>query len=210
MNRIEKQTISRLHRAEQDSPKKEKHIVNHQTHDEGIFEILSKHSNRKSDNWIYFWPEGQIHKSLLTMKKGRHLIKNQTQHAMQLLERFPKSTGYLHKMYRLSYSTLKRISKQMILLKLPEYRLSIPDGAKSSLSKGTKYLIQIYLAPPCGPKCISMVKKHIGSELNDTYSLYKIRNLVKGEMAYAYKKGSSRPQTYATTKTQLTKALFYT
>ena len=64
--------------------------------------------------------------------------------------------------------------------------------------------------PPWGPKCISMVKNQIKSELRETYPLHRIRDFVKKEMRFSYKKGSSRPPIYATQRTQIIKALLWT
>ena len=210
LNKIEKQISRRLHITEPESLFEEESIMSTTKNNEGIREILCKHSNNESDNWIHFWSERPIHESLLARKKGRHLNRNQTQYVVQLLERSPKIMGHLLRLYGLSNSNLKRISKQMKESKSYENRSSIHVGLKKSLSEKTKNLIRAYLTPPCGPKSISMMKKHIELELKVSYSLHEIRNFVKRELMYTYKKGSSRPPVYATKKTQLTKALFCT
>ena len=59
-------------------------------------------------------------------------------------------------------------------------------------------------------RTIPMTVKHVEAELKEFYPIQKMRNFVKTEMKYTYKKGSSRPPIYGARRTQLTKALFWT
>ena len=78
------------------------------------------------------------------------------------------------------------------------------------MSEKAQRLIKDYLSPPSKPKTISMVKKQLESQLDEIYSEQKIKNFVKKEMRFAYKKDSSRPPKYATRHIQLVKFLFWT
>ena len=179
-----------------------------------LTEVMSKtqntHSKVESENWIHFWSEGRIHESLLIRKKGQHLNRAQIDHIIQLLHRFPRSRGCLQKMYRLSLATLKRISKQISIFEPYHNRFLVKAGAQRVISEEAKQLIHSYLSPPWGPRSISMVKDYLESKLREEYPLHKIRSYVKREMEFAYKKGSSRPPVYATMRSQLVKALFWT
>ena len=54
------------------------------------------------------------------------------------------------------------------------------------------------------------MKDYLESKLREEYPLHKIRSYVKREMKFVYKKSSSRPPVYATMRSQLVKALFWT
>ena len=113
-------------------------------------------------------------------------------------------------MYRLSLATLKRISKQISIFEPYHNRFLVKEGAQKVISEEAKQLIHSFLSPPWGPRSISIVKDYLESKLREEYPLHKIRRYVKREMKFAYKKGSSRPPVYATMRSQLVKALFWT
>ena len=173
-------------------------------------EMPNPRSSFGSEIGIHFWSEGQIHESLLIKKKGQHLNEDQISFIAQLLHRSPGSRRYIQKLYKLSLATLKRISKSSNLSESFHSQFHVQIRKQKSISYEAKQLIRSYISPPWGPKYISMVKNQIKSELRETYSLHRIRDFVKKEMRFSYKKGSSRPQIYATQRTQLIKALFWT
>ena len=162
------------------------------------------------ENTNIFWPERQMNESLLKRKKGQHLSDGQILHITKQLERSPKSGKLLQKRYKLSQSTLRRISQQQnkgsILENCPLTRL----WKKKRISKEAELAARSYLLPPWEPKSITMVQRHIKSNLGEVYSTHEIRNYIKNVMKYSYKKGNSRPPVYVQRGTQLRKALFCT
>ena len=147
---------------------------------------------------------------MLTRKKGQHLSQTQILHIARQLERSPGSEKLLWKMYKLSRSTMKRIIKQISWGKIFGNRSSSSFDVHRLMSEDAKQLIKSYLLPPWVPKSIPMTVKHVEAELKELYPIQKMRNFVKTEMKYTYKKGSSRPPIYGARRTQLTKALFWT
>ena len=81
---------------------------------------------------------------------------------------------------------------------------------KRRISKEAELAARPYLSPPCEPRSIPMIEKHIESKLKECYSTQEIRNYIKNEMKYTYLKENSRPPVYAKSTTQFKKALFCT
>ena len=156
------------------------------------------------------WSDEQIHESLLKRRKGQHLNETQNLHVMRLLEGSPESWNFWQTTYKMSRATLRRIMKQMEVNRSASGNSFVQYRYRKSFSESTKQLIRRYLLPPCESKSIPMLKKHLESKLKEYYSTQKIRNYVKKEMKYNYKKGCSRPPIYSTRRTQLVKALFWT
>ena len=155
------------------------------------------------------WSDEQIHESLLKRRKGQHLNETQNLHVMRLLEGSPESWKFWKTTYKMSRATLRRIMKQMEVNRSASGSPFVQYRDQKSFSESAKQLIRRYLLPPCEPKSIPMLKKHLESKLKESYSTQKIRNYVKKEMKYTYKKGCSRPPIYSTRRTQLVKALFW-
>ena len=149
-----------------------------------------------------------MNESLLMRKKGQHLSDAQVFHIIKQLDSFPKSVKLLQKMYKLSQATMRRIinfknkNKQFEDIPLSRFQ------EKKRISKEAKLTTRSYLLPPCEPKSIPIIKKYIEAELGESYQISELRNFIKKEMKYSYKKGNSRPPIYKENRTQLKKALF--
>ena len=209
MNQMERKMSNRLKLEEPESVDKEDEHKDPQRLTRNTSESYTAYSTKISGNWIKFWSEAQIHESLLTRRRGQHLSGDQSRHIIQLLERSPESKGCLQKMFKLSQSTIKRIMRQISITNLYWNHPTSQTRGQKTISDEAKQLIKSYLCPPWGPKCISMVRDHIETELGESHSQHKIRSFVKREMKFVYKKGSPRPPIYATKRSQLTEALFW-
>ena len=105
---------------------------------------------------------------------------------------------------------LKELQSLLVEAKRLKIDYLIIFNLQREISDDAKQLVRSNLLPPWCPKIIPMVLKHVEAVLEDSYSEQKIKNFVKNEMKYSYKKGSSRPPVYATIRTQLAKVLFWT
>ena len=155
------------------------------------------------------WSDEQIHESLLKRRKEQHLNETQNLHVMRLFEGSSESWKFWKTTYKMSRATLRRIMKQMEVNRSASGSPFVQYRDRKSFSEFAKQLIRRNLLPLREPKSIPMLKKHLESKLKESYSAQKIRNYVKKEMKYTYKKGCSRPPIYSTRRTQHVKALFW-
>ena len=146
-----------------------------------------------SENIDLYWPEEQMHESLLMRRKGQHLNEEQITNIIQQLERSPQSRKLLQRMYRLSRTTLRRIIQQKGKDKPMDDGTLARFEDKQKISREAGLRIRSYLLPPCEPRSIPAIKRHVEAELQETYSFQEIRSYIKKEMKYSYRKGSSRP-----------------
>ena len=209
INLVNDKINNSLRKEENRSIECENHAMKFQ-HFNRMNEQLSTLSKVKSENMKRFGSEEQNHEFLLTRRKGQHLSQAQILHIARQIERFPESEKLIWKAYKLSRSTIKRIVKQIHCDKLLENKSSDRFDAQRLISDDAKQLVKSYLLPPWEPRSTPMTVKHVEEELKESYTIQRIRSFVKKEMRYAYKKGSSRPPIYATERTQLAKALFWT
>ena len=157
-----------------------------------------------------YWSECQFHETLLNRKKRQHLSEDEASHIAQILANHPAERKQIKRLYKLSDSTLRRLSIKTKLIENAEDATKYWSKSLIPMSEKAQRLIKDYLSPPSEPKTISMVKKQLETRLDEIYSEQKIKNFVKKEMRFAYKKGSSRPPKYATRRIQIVKFLFWT
>ena len=156
------------------------------------------------------WSEEQMNESLLKRKKREHLNNVQIAYIIRKRDRFPKSLKLMQKKYRLSRSTLRRVTQFKNTYKFCEDKLLVRQRGKRRISKEADLATRSYLSTPCEPRSILMIKQHIESKLKECYSTQEIRNYIKNEMKCTYKKGNSRQPVYAKSTTQFKKTLFCT
>ena len=166
-------------------------------------------SFERPDEWKKSWSECRIHEQLLKRKKYQHLSKQEASYIRDILVNFPNERKSIQRLYKLSYSTSRRLSKKIIVNEPIENMTRHYSDTWNTLEKEEKKLIKDYLTPPCEPKCIAMIKKQLEVQSGKKYSSYWIKKFVKNEMRYSYKKGSSRPPRYLTKRIQLVKTLFW-
>ena len=195
---------------EQEGIEEEKLIMKEPLYDYNTSKIYRDLCIDKSESLNHFWSEDRMHGFLLKRKKGQHLTKDEIHYITQQLQRCPRSSKIMQRKYWLSRATIRRIWMKMNVDKEYENSLQACSGNTNQISRNGKQLIKNYLSPPWEPKSISMIKSHIKSELNETYSDYKIRSFITKEMKYTYKKGNSRPPVYSSKRTQLIKTIFCT
>ena len=115
---------------------------------------------------------------------------------------------HIQRLYKLSSSTLKRLEhfhQKSIQENIKEQYLSADD----ELSIKAKHLTIEYLRPPCWPRNIRMAQRHIEWRLGEKYHSRKVKQFIKNEMGYSYKKGWSRPYKYSTRRVLLVKTLYW-
>ena len=136
-------------------------------------------------NWSHFWSEDPTHEFLLKRKKGQHLTEAEIFYIGQRLQESPGSIKLMQRRYWLSRATIRRISMKMNLGIPLRDRFLTRFGSCRPISEDAKQLIRNYLSPPWEPKSIAMIKHFVESELNETYSDYKIRRFIAVDMKYA-------------------------
>ena len=185
---------NRLQLEEEDSIEEQKYFTSPFFLPSGFHERLKISPNFKSENMDQLWPEEKMHESLLMRRKEKHLSEVQIIHVVGRLKRCPESRNHLQKIYELSRTTMRRIARQMNASNSNKVSKILRLKSQITISNKAKLLTRSYLLPPCSSKSLPMVKKYIESELNEVYSLRKIRNFVKKEMNYAYKRVIQDPQ----------------
>ena len=160
--------------------------------------------------WIYSDQKSRLTNRYWKEKKREHFSNVQIAYIIRQRDRFPKSIKLMQKKYRLSRFTLRRITQFKNTYKFCEDKPLVRHRGKRRISKEAELAVRSYLSPPCEPRSIPIIKKHIESKLKECYSTQEIRNYIKNEMKYTYKKGNSRPPVYTKSTTQFKKALFCT
>ena len=210
MNIINDRLSNELHIDDREWSEESKYIAEPTGLSHMTIENVRAASKGRSKIWNHLWGDDSIHESLLMRKKGQHLNEDQLQYIARLLGRYPESAKVWQNKFRLSRATVKRITKMIRVDSSFKASSCVYSRAQKFISDKAKQLIRSFLCPPCQPKSIPMFKSHIELELEESYSVQKIRDFVRIEMKYAYKKGCSRPPVYATKRAQLVKALFWT
>ena len=151
-----------------------------------------------------------MHETLLRRKKYQHLSKDETSYILQSLASHPDEREHIKRIYKLSDSTLRRLSKKIKLNRQDIISNNCRFKYQKDLSEEAQRSIKDYLSPPCEPKTISMIRKLLEIQLNEIYSYQKIKSFVQKVMRFSYKKGSSRPPRYINRRIQLVKLQFCT
>ena len=145
-----------------------------------------------SENTVMFGPKEQMNQSLLKRRKGQYLNDTQIAYISSHWEIIKKWKAPEEKVSAVSIYTEKdhSVNEQIRFLKtILCLGFEVEKEAESAARS--------YLLPPWQPKSIPMIKKYIESKLRESYSTREIRNYVKCQMKYSYKKGNSRPPSYA-------------
>ena len=151
-----------------------------------------------------------MHESLLTRKRGQHLTEKESKHIARILRDYPNYLKHIQQWYKLSVSTIRRIKSNTKLEKTDSNEEEKGLEIHWDLSGEIKEYIKAYLCPSCGPKTISMIQKQIELNFGKKHSAHRVKQFVKEEMSYRFKKGWFRPLKYAAKRAQLIKALYWT
>ena len=164
----------------------------------------------RSVKWRWPWSEDRMHELLLTHKRRQHLTEKESKHIARILRDYPNDLKHIQQWYKLSVSTIKNIKSKIKLKKTDDNEEEKDLSIHWDLKDEIKMYIQAYICPPCGPRTISMIQKQIELKFGEKHSTYRVKQFVKEEMSYRFKKGWSRPPKYATKRTQLIKVLYWT
>ena len=165
---------------------------------------------RRSERRIWLWSEDQMHESLLKLKRGQHLTETEAMHVAKVLRDHPNDLKRIQQWYKLSVSTIKRIKGKFRLSKTDRSKEEKELRADWNLKDEIKEYIWSYICPPCEPRTIGKILKQVELKFGEKQSAYRVKQFVKREMNYRFKKGWSRPLKYAAKRTQIIKMLYWT